>query len=123
MLIIADLIIKIFLLKEMCDFMEIAVKLNKGGKLPVRKHYNDGGADLCAIKIESVNGSIPYREDVCSIPPNGNAIVNCCISVAIPDGYIGDVRPRSGLFFEHGIFCAGTIDSGYRGEIKVCLRN
>lgn len=102
--------------------MEIKTKVGLLGNLPMRKHKTDGGADLFAGVIEKVNGQ-PFSGGTAVIAPMGSAIVNCCISMAIPRGYIGDIRPRSGLFFKHGIFCAGTIDSDYRGEIKVCLRN
>ena len=102
--------------------MEIKVKRGLLGNLPIRKHETDGGADLFAGVIEKVNGQ-PFSGHSAVIAPMGSAVVNCCISMAIPRGYIGDIRPRSGLFFNHGIFCAGTIDSDYRGEIKVCLRN
>lgn len=102
--------------------MEIKVKLSPSGSLPVRKHETDGGADLFAGAIEWVNDCL-FNGNKAIIPPGGSAVVNCGISMAIPRGYIGDIRLRSGLFFNHGIFCAGTIDSDYRGEIKVCLRN
>ena len=102
--------------------MEIKVKCGSNGRLPVRKHETDGGADLYSGLIEQVNGQ-PFNGYNAIIAPMGSAVVNCGISMEIPRGYIGDVRPRSGLFFKHGIFCAGTIDSDYRGEIKVCLRN
>jgi dUTP pyrophosphatase len=46
------------------------------------------------------------------------------IAVAIPDGYVGFIKPRSGLAYKHGIdVLGGVIDSGYRGEIGVILLN
>ncbi len=48
------------------------------------------------------------------------------VAVAIPEGYVGLVHPRSGLAAKHGITvlnAPGTVDSGYRGELKVCLLN
>ena len=57
------------------------------------------------------------------IQPFGKLIVDTDVAMEIPKAYIGDIRPRSGLFFKKGIICAGTIDSDYRGNIKVCLRN
>ena len=48
------------------------------------------------------------------------------IAIALPDGYAGFVQPRSGLAFRHGVTVLNTpglVDSGYRGELKVCLVN
>ena len=48
------------------------------------------------------------------------------VALALPEGYVGLVHPRSGLAFRHGLSIVnapGTIDAGYRGEIKVCLIN
>lgn len=53
-------------------------------------------------------------------------MVSTGISIAIPSGFVGLVHPRSGLAAKHGITIVnapGTIDSGYRGEIMVCLLN
>lgn len=61
-----------------------------------------------------------------TIPPLGRALVPTGISVAIPAGVEGQVRPRSGLAMRSGVTCLnspGTIDSDYRGEIRVILVN
>lgn len=58
--------------------------------------------------------------------PGRRALVPTGIVLEIPDGFEGQVRPRSGLAFKHGITCLntpGTIDSDYRGEVKVLLVN
>jgi dUTP pyrophosphatase len=60
------------------------------------------------------------------LPPGGRALVATGISIAIPVGYEAQVRPRSGLAARHGVTCLntpGTIDSDYRGEVKVILIN
>lgn len=58
------------------------------------------------------------------LPPGQRWIVGTGISVAIPPGYEGQVRPRSGLMAHHGVACGlGTIDSDYRGEIRAILFN
>ena len=98
--------------------MEIEVKLESGARLPFRAHPTDGGADLYAYRFEGFED----RESAV-IRGRGELIVDTGVSMAIPENYIGDIRPRSSMFFKHGIICAGTIDSGYRGNIKVCLRN
>jgi dUTP pyrophosphatase len=58
--------------------------------------------------------------------PGRRALVPTGLILEIPDGYEGQVRPRSGLAFRHGVTCLntpGTIDSDYRGEVMVLLVN
>lgn len=60
------------------------------------------------------------------IPPGKRAVVASGIQVALPEGFEGQVRPRSGLAFKEGIAllnAPGTIDSDYRGEIQIVLYN
>ncbi|RMF34427.1 MAG: dUTP diphosphatase [Chlorobiota bacterium] len=60
------------------------------------------------------------------IPSGGILLVPTALAIALPDGYEAQIRSRSGLALAHGIFCLnspGTIDSDYRGEIKVILAN
>jgi dUTP pyrophosphatase len=81
--------------------------------LPAYAHPGDAGADLCAA------------EEVV-LPPGGRATVGTGLAVAVPDGYAAFVHPRSGLAARHGITLVnapGTIDAGYRGEIRVVLLN
>jgi dUTP pyrophosphatase len=81
--------------------------------LPAYAHPGDAGADLCAA------------EDVV-LPPGGRAVVGTGLAVAIPEGYAAFVHPRSGLAARHGISVVnapGTVDAGYRGEVKVILIN
>lgn len=73
----------------------------------------DAGADLRA------------RNDVV-LEPGERALVDTGVALAIPHGMVGLVHPRSGLAAKHGLTVVnapGTVDSGYRGEIKVCLLN
>ena len=91
------------------------VRLPHGEGLPLPTYATDGaaGMDVCAA------------EDV-ELPPGGRHAVATGFAVAIPDGYEIQVRPRSGLAFKHGISvpnAPGTIDSDYRGELKVLLIN
>ena len=61
-----------------------------------------------------------------TLPPGGRASVPTGLSLAIPEGYEGQVRPRSGLAMKHGVTvlnAPGTIDSDYRGELCVLLIN
>ena len=97
--------------KEMGQLIK---KLHEDAKLPVyANEFGDSGADVFAI-------------DDYSIAPGERALVKTGIKMAIPEGYEVQVRPRSGLALKHGITLAngiGTIDSDYRGEIKVILIN
>ncbi len=82
--------------------------------LPCYARPGDAGIDLVA------------REDVTLDAAGGRALVPTGIAIAIPEGYAGFVQPRSGLALKHGVTCLNTpglIDSGYRGELKVCLVN
>ncbi|MDR1237535.1 MAG: dUTP diphosphatase [Propionibacteriaceae bacterium] len=88
-------------------------RLDPGLPMPSYAHPGDAGADL------------PLREDVL-IGPGQRVLVGTGIAVAIPDGWVGLVHPRSGLAARCGLTIVnapGTIDAGYRGEIKVCLLN
>jgi dUTP pyrophosphatase len=61
-----------------------------------------------------------------TLAPGETVLVPCGITMAIPSGFEGQVRPRSGLALKHGIAvlnAPGTIDSDYRGELKVILTN
>jgi dUTP pyrophosphatase len=81
--------------------------------LPDYAHPGDAGADLRAAA------------DVV-LPPGGRATVGTGLAVAVPDGYAAFVHPRSGLASRHGITVVnapGTVDAGYRGEIRVVLLN
>jgi dUTP pyrophosphatase len=60
------------------------------------------------------------------VPAQGRVLVATGVSLALPEGYVGLVHPRSGLALNHGITVLntpGTIDAGYRGEVKVTLYN
>jgi dUTP pyrophosphatase len=81
--------------------------------LPAYAHHDDAGADLVsAVDVE--------------IGPGERVVVPTGTAVALPEGYAGFVHPRSGLAARSGIGIVnapGTIDAGYRGEIKVILIN
>ncbi|AXE65672.1 deoxyuridine 5'-triphosphate nucleotidohydrolase [Hyphomonas sp. CACIAM 19H1] len=88
------------------------------------------GLDLPAYETAGsagmdVRAAVPDREPMV-LAPSQRAMVPTGLSVAIPEGYEIQVRPRSGLAAKHGLTCLntpGTIDSDYRGEIKVILIN
>jgi dUTP pyrophosphatase len=88
-------------------------RLDPGLPLPAYAHPGDAGADLCAA------------EEVV-LAPGGRATVGTGIAIAVPDGHAAFVHPRSGLASRHGITLVnspGTIDTGYRGEVRVVLLN
>ncbi|MGL4256055.1 MAG: dUTP diphosphatase [Microbacterium sp.] len=81
--------------------------------VPVYAHPGDAGADL--IAAEAVR-----------LEPGARAMVGTGVRIALPDGHVAFVVPRSGLAAKHGITVVnapGTVDAGYRGEIKVILLN
>jgi dUTP pyrophosphatase len=81
--------------------------------LPAYAHPGDAGADLHSA-VDLI------------LEPGQRALVSTGIAVALPEGYVALVHPRSGLAARHGISIVntpGTIDAGYRGEVKVCLVN
>lgn len=83
--------------------------------LPLPVYATDGAAGMDVVSAEDV-----------TIAPGGRHAVATGLSVAIPAGYEIQVRPRSGLALKHGISvpnAPGTIDSDYRGEVKVILIN
>ncbi|WP_067813479.1 dUTP diphosphatase [Nocardia inohanensis] len=89
------------------------LRLDPGIPVPARAHEGDAGVDLCTT------------EDVI-IEPGERKLVGTGIAVALPLGTVGLIHPRSGLAAKHGLSVVntpGTIDAGYRGEIKVCLIN
>ena len=80
---------------------------------PAYAHPGDAGADLVAAT------------DV-ELAPGERAVVPTGVAIALPDGYAAFVHPRSGLAAKHGLALVnapGTIDAGYRGEIKVIVVN
>ena len=81
--------------------------------VPVYAHPGDAGADLMAA-------------EAFVLTPGARATVPTGVSIALPDGYVAFVVPRSGLAAKHGITIVnspGTVDAGYRGEIRVTVLN
>ena len=89
----------------------------KGLALPAYETDGAAGMDLRA--------AVPEDRPLI-LPPGRRALVPTGLALEIPEGYEGQVRPRSGLALKHGVTCLNTpglIDSGYRGELKVLLIN
>jgi len=90
--------------------VEVLISSNQ---VPVYAHPGDAGADLVAA-------------EAIGLLPGQRATVGTGVAIALPDGYAAFVVPRSGLASKHGITIVnspGTVDAGYRGEIRVTLLN
>jgi len=96
--------------------IEIAIQwLPNGGGLPLPAYASDGAAGMDVVAAETI-----------TMRPGTRHAVSTGFAIAIPVGFEVQVRPRSGLALNHGITCLnspGTIDSDYRGEVKVILAN
>ena len=96
--------------------IEIALtRLAHGEGLPLPSYASAGAAGLDVVAAETL-----------TLAPGARHAVATGFAIAIPEGYEVQVRPRSGLALKHGITCLntpGTIDSDYRGEVKVILTN
>ena len=90
-------------------------RLPHGEGLPLPAYATDGAAGMDVVAAEAL-----------TLAPGARAAVATGFAIAIPAGHEVQVRPRSGLALKHGVTCLntpGTIDSDYRGEVKVILAN
>ena len=90
-------------------------RLPHGDGLPLPAYATAGAAGMDVVAAEPL-----------TLAPGARAAVATGFAIAIPEGYEVQVRPRSGLALKHGVTCLntpGTIDSDYRGEVKVILAN
>jgi dUTP pyrophosphatase len=96
--------------------VDVAVlRLPHGAGLPLPAYASDGAAGMDVVAAEDV-----------TLAPGGRHAVATGFALAIPPGYEVQVRPRSGLALKHGISLPntpGTIDSDYRGELKIIMIN
>ncbi len=94
--------------------LEVVVRrLDPQVPLPTYAHPGDAGCDLVTT------------EDA-DVPPGERVVLGTGLSIALPDGYAAFVHPRSGLAARHGVGLVnspGTIDAGYRGEIRLVVVN
>jgi dUTP pyrophosphatase len=87
--------------------------LISSGQVPAYAHPGDAGADL-------------HAAEAALLGPGERVTIGTGVSIALPNGYVAFVVPRSGLAARHGITIVnspGTVDAGYRGEIRVTLLN
>lgn len=88
-------------------------KIHEDAKIPNFVHDDDSGADLF-----SVENAVLKSQEI--------KLIGTGIKIAVPKGFEAQIRPKSGLAINHGITILntpGTIDAGYRGEVKVILAN
>ena len=93
--------------------LKVKIKRNADAKTPTYAHKGDSGMDI-------------YSSEEYLLKPMERKLISTGIKIAVPFGYEAQIRPKSGLAIEHGIThanCIGTIDSSYRGEIKVPMIN
>lgn len=86
------------------------VKLDTGAKVPTRAYEFDAGMDI-------------YSRENKVVPAHGSAVFDTGVHVAIPAGYCGMLKSKSGLNVKHGLTGEGVIDYGYTGSIHVKLYN
>ena len=90
-------------------------KLRPDAVVPSYQSANAAGLDLCAAIDEPI-----------TLQPRARAAISTGLALAIPEGFEGQVRPRSGLALKHGITCTnapGTVDADFRGTVMVLLIN
>ncbi len=97
--------------KDMSEFRQIEVKkLETNATLPTRAHHEDAGLDL-------------YASEDLLIGPGHGVMASTGIAMAIEKGYVGMIADRSSLAKKGLKVAGGIIDAGYRGEIKIIIRN
>jgi dUTP pyrophosphatase len=100
-------------LHNVTELLVAIQRLDAGLPLPRYAHPGDAGADLAS--------AIDVR-----IAPGQRVLVPTGVAIAVPEGFVALVHPRSGSAWRHGLAIVnspGTVDAGYRGEIRVCLIN
>lgn len=90
--------------------MKIKIVLDEGAFMPYRAHSADAGYDLFSCKDAVIH-------------PNHSETFDTGVHIAIPEGYVGFLKSKSGLNVKHSIQSEGVIDSGYTGSICVKLYN
>ena len=86
------------------------IVLDNGAVMPTRAHPQDAGLDL-------------YTPEDFTVQGKDSAVVDTGVHIAIPEGYVGFVKSKSGLMVKNDITTDGTVDAGYTGSIMVKLFN
>ncbi|MBQ4447464.1 MAG: dUTP diphosphatase [Clostridia bacterium] len=93
--------------------MRLKVKLDEGAKMPTRAHAADAGLDLYA----------PMNMKNQTLVPRSNVVIDTGVHIAIPEGFVGMLKSKSGLNVKHDMVNEGVIDAGYTGSIAVKVYN
>ena len=91
---------------------KINIMLDEGACIPTRAHNADAGLDIYAPMTYGI-----------LLKAHESCVINTGVHIEIPEGYVGYVKSKSGLYVKHSIITTGTIDSGYTGSIVVKLCN
>ena len=105
----------VFQRRHTVDEVAVSYTAKEGASVPEYKTEGSAGADLCAFILDDL-----------TIAPGERLAIPTGISIELPPGYEAQVRPRSGMALEKGVTCLnspGTVDSDYRGELRVILIN
>jgi dUTP pyrophosphatase len=97
------------------SFLQVKIVNKSGNELPAYATSGSSGMDIRASLDKPL-----------TLEPMGRTLVPTGLFIEIPNGYEGQIRPRSGLAIRQGLTCLnspGTIDADYRGEIKIVLIN
>ncbi len=84
--------------------------IERGAKMPTRAHAADAGLDI-------------YSRETKIVPAHGSAVFDTGVHAAIPYGFVGMLKSKSGLNVKHGLTSEGVVDAGYTGSIVVKLYN
>ena len=97
---------------------QVSIKIKSGGEdIPLPRYMSAAAAGM------DIHAAV---DDEIVIPPGERVLVSTGIAIALPEGFEAQIRPRSGLAIKHGVTilnAPGTIDSDYRGEIKIIMIN
>jgi dUTP pyrophosphatase len=95
--------------------MEMKVVLDAGAIMPTRAHELDAGYDLYSPAGKYL---FPNVKGV-----DNSIVIDTGVHVQIPEGYVGDIKSKSGMMVNYSIITDGTVDAGYTGSIRVKLFN
>ena len=96
------------------------IMLDKGAKMPTRAHTWDAGLDLYTPMDVMIPACAAYASDFVCV---GSETIDTGVHIAIPEGYAGFIKSKSGLNVNYGLTAEGVIDAHYTGSIRVKIYN
>jgi dUTP pyrophosphatase len=97
--------------------MIIRYMLDEGAYAPEKAHFDDAGFDI------RLPDRKPDEPAYVNVPAHGSAVIDTGVHMAIPHGYVGFLKSKSGLNVKHSLSGEGVVDAGYQGSIVVKLYN